>query len=210
MERSENNMVIGAITGIVGGKEAKKAAKKQKKIARQVQEESQLQSDLSQEDFQLQRAAVAQQRRQDRIQSIREARIRRAAILSQATASGMGRESSGLTGAVGALQSQFASTVGISNIFTRLQEESANKQSQIMASQGRVAQLQGELEIVQANLAKSQANINMWGGVAQGVFDIATAAFAPTRGTQFGSPQFFSSLFGGNKTPDIRSLIFED
>lgn len=210
MERSENNMVIGAITGIVGGKEAKKAAKKQKKIARQIQEESQLQSDLSQEDFQLQRAAVAQQRRQDRIQSIREARIRRAAILSQATASGMGRESSGLTGAVGALQSQFASTVGISNIFTRLQEESANKQSQIMASQGRVAQLQGELEIVQANSAKSQANINMWGGVAQGVFDIATAAFAPTRGTQFGSPQFFSSLFGGNKTPDIRSLIFED
>lgn len=210
MERSENNMVIGAITGIVGGKKAKKAAKKQKKIARQIQEESQLQSDLSQEDFQLQRAAVAQQRRQDRIQSIREARIRRAAILSQATASGMGRESSGLTGAVGALQSQFASTVGISNIFTRLQEESANKQSQIMASQGRVAQLQGELEIVQANLAKSQADINMWGGVAQGVFDIATAAFAPTRGTQFGSPQFFSSLFGGNKTPDIRSLIFED
>lgn len=200
-------MVIGAVTGILGGKKAKKAAKKQKRLARQVQAESQLQSDLSQEEFQLQRAAVAQQRRQDRIQSIREARIRRAAILSQATASGMGRESSGLTGAVGALQSQFASTVGISNIFTRLQEASANKQSQIMASQGRVAQLQGQSEIVQANLQRSQANINMWGGVAQGVADVATAAFAPTRGTQFGSPQFFSSLFGGNRTPDTSSLF---
>ena len=200
-------MVIGAVTGILGGKKAKKAAKKQKRIARQVQAESQLQSDLSQEEFQLQRAAVAQQRRQDRIQSIREARIRRAAILSQATASGMGRESSGLTGAVGALQSQFASTVGISNIFTRLQEASANKQSQIMASQGRVAQLQGQSDIVAANLQRSQANINMWGNVAQAVADTATAAFAPTRGTQFGSPQFFSSLFGGNKTPNTSSLF---
>lgn len=199
-------MVIKAVTGILGGKKAKKAAKKQKRIARQVQAESQLQSDLSQEEFQLQRAAVAQQRRQDRIQSIREARIRRAAILSQATASGMGRESSGLTGAVGALQSQFASTVGISNIFTRLQEQSANKQSQIMASQGRVAQLQGQSEIVQANLARSQANISMWGSAAQAVADIGTAAFAPTRGTQFGSPQFYSALFGGNKTPNTSSL----
>lgn len=207
MERSENNMVIGAITGILGGKKAKKAAKKQKRIARQVQAESLLQSQLSQEEFQLQRAAVAQQRRQDRIQTIREARIRRAAILANAQASGMGRESSGLTGAVGALQSQFGSTIGISNIFTRLQEQSAEKQSQIMASQGRVAQLQGQSEIVQANLNKSQATINMWGGVAQGVADIATAAFAPTRGTSFGSPQFFSSLFGGNKTPNTSSLF---
>lgn len=200
-------MVIGAVTGIMGGKKAKKAAKKQKRIAQQVQKESKIQAGLSKEQFELERAIVAQQRRQDRIQTIREARIRRASILSQAQASGIGVGSSGLVGAVGALQSQFASTIGLSNIFTRLQDRTAEKQSQIMESQGRVAQLQGQSQIVQANLEKSQANINMWGSAAQGVADIATAAFAPTRGTSFGSPQFFSSIFGGNKIPNTSSLF---
>lgn len=200
-------MVIGAVTGIVGGKKAKKAAKKQKRIAQKVQVESKLQAGLSKEQFELERAAVAQQRRQDRIQTIREARIRRASILAQASASGIGQGSSGLVGAVGSLQSQFASTIGLANIFTRLQEQSAEKQSKIMESQGRVAQLQGQSDIVQANLQRSQANISMWGGVAQGVADVATAAFAPTRGTSFGSPQFFSSIFGGNQIPNTSSLF---
>lgn len=200
-------MVVEAVTGILGGKKAKKAAKKQKRIARQVQQESALQSELSQEQFQLERAAVREQRRQDRIQTIREARIRRAAILQQAQASGMGMGSSGLTGAVGALQSQFGSTIGLANIFTRLQERGADLQSQIMTSQGRVAQLTGQSDIVQANLQRSQANINMFGSIAKGVADIATAAVPKTRGTSFGSPQFFSSIFGGNTLPDTSSLF---
>ena len=209
-------MVIEAVTGILGGKKSKKAAKKQKRLAiqqnvlsRKVMEEARIQQGLSEEEFELQKAAVREQRRQDRIGTIREARIRRASILSSAQASGMGQGSSGVVGAVGALQSQFASTLGLSNVFTRIQDKSADIQSKLLSSQGRVAELQGQSQMLQgqsalvsANLAKQQANIGMWGNVAKLGTDLATAAYAPTRGTQFGSAGFFQAAFGGNKITD--------
>ena len=210
-------MVIGAVTGIVGGKKAKKAAKKQKRLAiqqnvlsRKAMEEARIQQGLSEEEFELQKAAVREQRRQDRIGTIREARIRRASILSSAQASGMGQGSSGVVGAVGALQSQFASTLGLSNVFTRIQDKSADIQSQLMSSQGRVAELQGESQMLQgqsalvsANLAKQQANIGMWGNVVGAGLSVATAAMGGGGAGSFGSSNFFSSLFGGNKVTDV-------
>lgn len=201
-------MVIEAVTGILGGKKAKKAAKKQKQIAVQVQKEAIIQAAAAKEQFALERAAVAEQRRQDRLSTIREARIRRAQILQSASSAGIGQGSSAILGGVSALQSTFGSTVGLSNVFTRLQDLSAEQQSKIMESQGKVAQLQGQSEIVQAGLQKSMANLQMWGSVASGVANLATQAFAPTRGTSFGSSEFFTSIFGGNKTTPIPQTIF--
>ena len=197
-------MVIEAVTGILGGKKAKKAAKKQKALSMQIQKEARIQSQLGQEQFALEQAAIREQRRQDRINTIREARIRRAAILSSATTSGIGQGSSAVQGGIGSLITAFGSTLGLANVFTRLQEQTAQKQSQIMTSQGRVAQLQGQSDVVQANLQKSQANLQMWGSAASGAAQLGTNLFPKTRGTQFGSPQFFTSIFGGNKITPVQ------
>lgn len=197
-------MVIGAVTGIFGGKKAKKAAKKQKRIAQQIQKEAGIQSGLSKEQFEFEQAAVREQRRQDRISTIREARMRRASILSSAQASGISQGSSAVTGALGSLTTSFGSTLGLSNIFTRLAEQSADRQTKIMESQGRVAQLEGQSNIVQANLAKSQANLNMWGSVAEGFNQLAGMAAGVPGGKGILSAEGFGKLFGGGTTTQAK------
>lgn len=194
-------MVIGAVTGIFGGKKAKKAAKKQKKLAQQVLKETELQTGLSKESFELERAAVAQQRRQDRIGTIREARIRRAMLLSAVSNAGVGQGSSAVAGGVGALQSQFASTLGLANIFTRIQDQSADLQSQINESQGRVAKLTGQSQIAQANLQKSQANLQMWGSIGQLGETLAVGTITKGEATSVSSPDFFRWASGGSNPP---------
>lgn len=216
-------MVIEAVTGILGGKKAKKAAKKQKRIAQQVQgisqqitdisgkinDESLVQLEAARQQFALDKATNAEQRRQNRIQTIREARIMRSNILSSAANSGVGMGSSAISGGVGALTTQFGSTVGLSNVFNRLQDMSAAEQGKIFDSQGRVvgmqgdvnklqgqvAQLTGQSQIVEANLAKSNATLGMITGIGKSVETIFNAAGG------------FTGAFGGGKVVDATTIF---
>jgi hypothetical protein len=197
-------MPVGMVTGIIGGKKSKKAAKKQKVLAREVQKEVGVQADSVREQFQLERAMVGQQRRQERVQATREARIKRAQIIGSAAGAGVGQGSSAIQGASSALATQFASSMGLANVFTRLQDQSAAAQSTMMDSQGRVAMMQGRSELINANLGKSLANVKMWGGVAQSVMDIGGRAF----GAPAGLKGLTTSLLGGNSTSSNRDFIF--
>ena len=80
-------------------------------------------------------------------------------------------------------------------MFTRLQDQSAAAQSTMMDSQGRVAMMQGRSELINANLGKSLANINMIGGIVQGVQDIG----ARVVGAPAGLKGLSTSVFGGNQ-----------
>lgn len=214
-------MVIGAITGIIGGKKKKKAAKKQKKIAQQQQalaveanKETEIQTGLAREQFELGRAALNQQRQLDRIETIRSARIRRAGLISSAVASGMQSNSAAVTGAVGALTSQFQNTLGVANVFNRLQDKEADIQSQALSSQGRVAKLQGESallggqsQIVQAKLNKSLSGLSAIGSIGGAVEGAITAGVTGGVGG-VGGTGLFGSVFGAGKTTSALDSIF--
>lgn len=217
-------MVIEAVTGILGGKKAKKAAKKQKRIAQQVMgisqqitdisglinDESLVQLEAAKQQFALDKATASEQRRQNRIQTIREARIMRGNILSSAANSGVGMGSSAIVGGVGSLVTQFGSTVGLSNVFNRLQDMSAAEQGKIFDSQakvigmqgevnklqGQVAQLTGQSQVVDANLAKSNATLGMINGIGSAAQSIFSAAGG------------FTSAFGGGKVTNALDTIF--
>lgn len=212
-------MVIGAVTGIIGGKKKKKAAKKQKRIAEQQQalaveanKETEIQTGLAKEQFALGRATLGQQRQLDRIESIRSARIRRASLISSAVASGMQSNSAAVTGAVGALTSSFQNTLGVANIFNRLQDKDADIQSKALDSQGRVAKLQGESallggqsQIVQAKLNKSLAGLDS----IKKIGELAEKAItAGATGGVGGSTGMFGSVFGTGKTTSALDSIF--
>lgn len=210
-------MVIEAVTGIFGGKKKKKAAKKQKRIAmqqaalsREASKEIPIQEGLAKEQFALERAAVSQQRVQDRLTTVRAARIARSQLLQAGVSSGVGLGSSAITGAVGGLVTQFGSTLGIANIFNRLQDQSAEKQSKIMESQSRVsalqaksAELSGQSAIVEAKLQKDMAGLNLISSIGRGVIDATNAIVTGGEGNMF------KKIFGGGGTTSSLDALFK-
>lgn len=210
-------MVIEAVTGIFGGKKKKKAAKKQKRIAmqqaalsREASKEIPIQEGLAKEQFALERAAVSQQRVQDRLATVRAARIARSQLLQAGASSGAGLGSSAITGAVGGLVTQFGSTLGIANIFNRLQDQASEKQSKIMESQSRVsalqaksAELSGQSAIVEAKLQKDIAGLDLISSIGRGVLNTATAVVTGGKGN------LFQTAFGGGKATSSLDAIFK-
>lgn len=194
-------MVASIVTGILGGKKAKKAAKKQKQIARELQKEAGIQAEAAGRQFEIEREIqrVAQvqantQAREDRINQIREARIRRAQIIASAAGAGISVQgSSSIQGGVGSLTTQLGKNLGLFNVFrgfaeniSQLGEQSADQQKAILDSQGRSAVLQGRSEVINANLAKSQATLGLIGSGIEAA------------GSIFGRFGGFTSLAGGN------------
>lgn len=183
--------IAGAVGGIFGSKKAKKAAKKQKALARQIQAEAAIQSEAASQQFgfeqEIQRVAQARaniQARRDVIEQTREARVRRAAIIASAAGSGVGAGTSTIESGAGGIISQFGSNIGQFNIaqqaageLTRLGALSADQQRIQLESQGRINVLQGQGQVVQANLAKSQANIGLFTNIASGAGAVAETAF---------------------------------
>lgn len=195
-------MVAGIVTGILGGKKAKKAAKKQKRIALELQKEAGIQAEAAGKQFgierEIQRIAQIQanvQAREDRIDQIREARIRRGQILASAANAGVSTQgTSAVQGAVGGLTTQLGKNLGLFNVFrgfaenfSQLGEQSAAQQKIILDSQGRSAVLQGKSEVINANLAKDQANIGLIGAGIEAGQSLFSRGFGG-----------FTSLFGGN------------
>lgn len=193
-------MAIGEIAGAVGGlfsaKKAKKAAKKQKRIAQQIQKEAVISSEAASQQFgfeqEIQRVAQARaniQARRDQIEMTREARVRRAAIVASAAASGVGLGTTGIESGAGSVVSQFGANVGLFNIAkqaagetSRLNELSAEQQRIQLESQGRVNVLQGQSQVIGAKLEKSQAGIKAITGAigaAGSIFETIGGGFFP-------------------------------
>lgn len=156
-------------------------AKKRKKLNKLIQKESQFQTDTALEiaDIERENQKIQQQRAnvtmsQERISAAREARIRRAEIISAGVNAG-GRESSITQSAAGSLITQFNAGQGLQNMFrgyaellSKGAEEASLKQSEIISSQGRQTAYGAKL-----NTQQEKANL-IGGGVDLGI----TAAFA--------------------------------
>lgn len=196
-------MVAGLVTGIFGAKKAKKAAKKQKQIAVQLQKEAGIQAEAAGKQFEIEREMqrIAQVQanvaaREDRIAQIREARIRRGQILASAANAGVSTQgTSSIQSGVGGLTTQLGKNLGLMNVFkgfaenqSQLGEQSAAQQKIILDSQGRSAVLQGRSDVINANLAKSQATLGLIGSGIEAGMSLFNTGFGG-----------FTSLFGGSK-----------
>lgn len=172
--------------------------KKRKKLNNAIQDEYDLQTEKALANADLEREAqrVGQvranvQMSQERIAGAREARIRRAEIVSAANNAGAGTSTASQYGA-GSIYTQFVSSLGQQNIFagfaqelSRLQEESSNNQSDIISSQGRQTALN-------ASLAKQQEKANLIGGAIDLGLTVATGFAGPTAFGALGGAGMFS------------------
>ncbi len=184
---------VGAATsiagGLFGGKKAKKAAKKQKKIAQEqariaglINEQGQIASESAKRQFGIEQGIQARQARLTRIEAVREARIRRAQIVSSASGAGVGL--GGMIGAAGALTSQFLGQQSGFNLFERMGQQSANEQKIQLDAQGKAAELEGQIrvlggqsQITDAKMQQGMATGNLISNIGNSIFQV---------GNQFG------------------------
>ena len=202
-------MGAGAVTGIVGGlfggKKAKKAAKAQKKIARAIQEQAGIQAEAAGKQFgfeqEMQRVLQARaniQARRDQIEQTREARVRRAAIVASAAASGVDQRTTTIESGAGSIVSQFGANQGMFNIFgqaagelTRLGGLSAEQQGIQLNAQGKINVLQGQGQVQQAKAQQGLATGDMISNVGGSLFSLGQQAFGGF------NPTKTSSILGG-------------
>lgn len=163
--------IVSAVTGI-------SAAKKQKKIAKRqaAAEAERAKAEAERQRIEQVRADVAA--RKERREQLREARLRRSQVLSQAALSGA-LSSSATEGALGSLGSQFGANIGaiseaqgFGQAISRQNELAAAQQTEINRLEGKSRQV-----AAQQDLFKSIGNLG------QSIFDRAGG---------------FPSLGGGN------------
>ncbi len=203
--------------------------KKKKKLNNAIAQESQNQVALSLENvgFEKEQRAVAQvqanlQMQQERISAMREARIRRAEIIASGVNAGAAN-STPLANAADSIYSQFVGSLGLQNVFSgyskelsRLNDEIANNQSEIISSQGRQANYQAKLQKQQAKAeligsavdAGISAVTMFAGGAGIGsMFRTATTGFASALGsTAATAARGASSLWAGS-SPGYTSIF---
>jgi hypothetical protein len=107
-------LVIGAVGTVASYSAQSKAADAQQQQAA-AQREANVAND---------RAAKVQQQR-DRLRQVREARIARARVISQASQSGVGEGTSGLVGGLGSISSQFGANIGAINVAQTFADEAS-------------------------------------------------------------------------------------
>jgi len=120
------SLVIGAFSAVSSYSAQSKAAD-----AQQQQAQAQQEANAAQE-----RSAKVQQQR-DRLRQVREARIARARVISQASQSGLGAGTSGLVGGTGSISSQLGSNIGAINVAQTFADEAsaANQKAANFGSQ---------------------------------------------------------------------------
>lgn len=140
---------IAAVAGTVGSIAMQQgAASKQKKAVRQAQ-------DAQRETQRIEQVRADASAQRERISQQREARIRRAQVLSSSQGAGIGFDSSGVQGATGSITSQFGANLGYIN------------QAQGFANQ--ISNSNQREQDAMAKAQKAQAGGQMWQSIFSGV-----------------------------------------
>ena len=171
---------------------------KTKKLNKAIANESQFQLDksLNTMDLQGQSQDVAQvqanlQMTQERIQAIREARIRRAEVIAAASNAG-GLTSTVSQGASDSIYTQLVAGVGLQNVFAGFSEHQSQLNKLIADNNSEIIKSQGRQNEFQARLGKQQAKANLIGGAidlgigAVAAFAGPIGAFGATAGAASG------------------------
>lgn len=174
--------VVGVAAGIGGAVMQAKAAKQQKKAMQRSQD-----AQLEQNRIEQARANVQAQR--ERVQQVREARIRRASVISSAgnAGVGVGTGTSGLSGATSSIQSQLGQNLG-----TLGQMQSFGEQLSVANQKEAQAQ---------SDYITAGAQGQMWQSIFGAVGQVANTASSfggglKGAGTKAGGGNTFKSIFG--------------
>lgn len=165
--------IISAVGGLI-------TAGKQKKIAKRQARAAERQAEAQREQQRIEQVRANLQVRQDRQTQFREARVRRAQILSQAVNSGAAGASSVQT-ALGGINTQFGANIGRINTaqgfagaISEQQEASATQASEINRLQGKSAVVAAQGQLFNAigglgeSIFKRFASAGVGGGGAAG------------------------------------------
>jgi hypothetical protein len=163
--------IISAIAGVVGASKQKKIAKRQARAA-----EAQAAAEKERQRIEQVRADV--NARKERRQQLREARIRRAQVLSaSANAGALGASTT--TGAIGGINTQFGANIGQINEAQGFGQAISTQNEAAAAQQTEINRLEGKSQIVQAQTQLFQSI----GNLGENIFQRAGG---------------FTSLAGGN------------
>lgn len=163
--------IISAVAGVVGASKQKKIAKRQARAA-----EAQAAAERERQRIEQVRADVSA--RKERQQQLREARIRRAQILSaSANAGALGASTT--TGAVGGINTQFGFNIGQINEAQGFGQAISTQNELAAEQQTEINRLEGKSQIVQAQTQLFQSI----GNLGENIFQRAGG---------------FTSLAGGN------------
>lgn len=159
--------IVSAVTGLIGAGKQKKLAKRQARAA-----EAQAAAQREQQRIEQVRANVSV--REQRQNQLREARVRRAQILSTGLLSGA-EGATTLQNSLGTLNTQFGANIGRINVAQGF-GQAIGEQSQESANQAsEINRLEGKKAVVQANTQF----INAIGGLGESIFK----RFAPGPGS---------------------------
>lgn len=175
-------MGIGDLAGSLFTKKKKKKIRRAQKAAYAAISAEQ------QKLFQLETLRADFGTRQEKLQQLREARIRREAIISSAVNAGAGGSSSAIGGAGSAVTSGIGN-IGVLNVFQDYSRAMG-------ASQSIIAKQEGELQRLGVKMEAQNAKAQMIGGITDSAIGIATL---PWGGVQGAGIAFGKSLgIGGN------------
>ncbi|HEY0731753.1 MAG TPA: hypothetical protein VGD33_05005 [Chitinophagaceae bacterium] len=156
-----------------------------KKLNKAIANESQWQQDLSLNTMDIQEESqnVAQvqanlQMTQERIQAMREARIRRAEVIAAASNAG-GLTSTVAQGASDSIYTQLVAGVGLQNVFAGFSEHQSQLNKLIAKNNSEIIKSQGRQNEFQARIGKQQAKAELIGGAIDLGLGAATAFLGP-------------------------------
>ena len=179
-------MGIGDLAGSLFTKKKKKKIRRAQKAAYAAISAEQ------QKLFQLETLRADFGTRQEKLQQLREARIRREAILSSAANAGAMGSSSAIGGAGSAVSSGIGN-IGVLNVFQGYSKAMG-------AAQSEIAKQEGELQRLGVKMEAQNAKAQMIGGITDTAISIATLPWGGTGGA--------AASFAGTKTAGaIRGLF---
>lgn len=182
---------------------------KVKKLTKAIANESHWQQDLAINNMDIQTNAqdtakvqANLQMTQERIQAMREARIRRAEVIAAASNAG-GLTSSVAQGASDSVYTQLVAGVGLQNVFAGFSEHQSQLNKLIAKNNSEIIRSQGRQNEFQARIGKQQAKAQLIGGAidlgigAVAAFAGPIGAFGATAGAASGMASSVGRIASG-------------
>ena len=182
---------------------------KVKKLTKAIANESHWQQDLAINNMDIQTNAqdtakvqANLQMTQERIQAMREARIRRAEVIAAASNAG-GLTSSVAQGASDSIYTQLVAGVGLQNVFAGFSEHQSQLNKLIAKNNSEIIRSQGRQNEFQARIGKQQAKAQLIGGAidlgigAVAAFAGPIGAFGATAGAASGMASSVGRITSG-------------
>lgn len=171
--------------GVIGGLVTRK---KRKKIARQMKNEFTIQAEAAKEAQRIGQLQANFGAQQEKIQQLREARIRRAAVIASGVNAGVGTES---TAVQGGASSAYSGALGNVSAIGSMQtfSENISKQQEIVAAS------QGRSQVLDVKMGTQKQKADMIGSIVDTGVSLATLPWGGAAGPAAGIGGAVQNIF---------------